>query len=55
MYNYEGPLPLNELSRYACSFNDYYFLCTNYGHMARDCEVFGKYNYHPQNPRSKFE
>ena len=32
-------------SRYVCLFNGYFFLCAKYGHMARDCEVFDKYNH----------
>jgi len=41
-------------SRSVGLFNGYYFLCANYGHMARDCEVFDKYNHYLQNPRSLF-
>lgn len=44
----------NNSPRYINLSNGYYFLCTNYGHMAMDCEVFDRYNYHLQIPRSKF-
>jgi len=41
-------------SRYVHLFNGYYFLCANYGHMARDCEFFDRYNHYLESPRNKF-
>ena len=41
-------------SRHVRLFNGYFFLSANYGHMARDREVFDRYNHYLQNPRSKF-
>ena len=55
MYNHQGTSHLNEPFKYTHLFNGYLLLCANYGHMARECEVFDRYNHYLQNPRSKFE
>ena len=41
-------------SKYVRLFNGYFFLCANYGHIAKDSEVFDRYNHYMQNPRNKF-